>query len=193
VNSPLGNLLPDPTEIQRFLDSGAIAYYDPVYRDFDKLPASLPKLGPDIFRHWRDTSRSTKMVGLFRRSAFHSHVPERNRPQEEWQEVEKMLAERGYEMTLFGHDDDMANSCNVTDYRGKLSIYETIKKMASCARLISVTTFLPIFCQFFIPCHVLVAPSDVEPVKKLWRMRDNYHILDVSKDWIAEIRGAFIG
>lgn len=193
VNSPYGNLLLDPADTKRFLDKGAVAYYDPIYRDFTSLMVAIPKLGPGIRSHWQKTRREPKSVALFRRSAFHSHVPERNRPQNEWQEVEDMLSNQDYEMALYGYDDDLANTHNVTDYRGKLSIYGTLKSVAGFERVISVATFLPVFCQFFIPCYVLVASSDVEAVKKLWRMRDNYHILDVSKDWIGQIRSAFVG
>jgi len=193
VNCPSGNPPLDSGSIKHFLAQGAIAYYDPVYRDFDSLPATLPKLGPQIYRHWHETVRPEKTVALFRRSAFHSHVPERNRPQDEWQEAEKILVDRGYEMALFGYDDDLANIHNLTDYRHALSIYDTIKAAAGFEQLISVTTFLPIFCQFFVPCYVLADPTDIEAVKKLWRVRDNYHILDASEDWIAQIRSAFVG
>ncbi|MFH1161984.1 MAG: hypothetical protein V1696_01780 [Candidatus Jorgensenbacteria bacterium] len=180
------------TDEQRnyLLRMGCQKVYDcgPFESEFRGLQRGEPFLGEELGKEWKSQKRKNNTIGLFRWSGFHTHYFLRNRPYEEWEIIEKFLVEKGFECILFGYDDLLPNKNGFADYRKKLTVYETLKKMAQCSLLISTSSFPPLFCQYYIPCLVLSDPRDIENLKEKWEVSSNYKILDVTKNYINQIR-----
>lgn len=168
---------------------GCVKIYDcgPFEREFKNLKKDLPFLGKNLEKKW-ETKRSNKTVALFRWSGFHSHYQLRNRPYSEWEKIEGFLISRGFRCILFGIDDVLPNKNGLKDYRGKLTVYGTLKKMSECSLLISTTSFPPHFCQYFIPCLVLSDPGDVKNLKKKWGINNNFIVFDVNKKYLLQMK-----
>lgn len=156
--------------------------------EFKTLQRGEPFLGEKLEKEWKSKKEKNNVIGLFRWSGFHAHYFLRNRPYKEWEIIEKFLIKRGFKCILFGQDDLLPNKNKFTDYRKKLTVYETLKKMAQCSLLISTTSFPPLFCQYYIPCLVLSDPGDIQNLKEKWEVSNNYKIFDVSKNYIEQIK-----
>lgn len=186
---PVGNFLPDENHVRKLLHRGAKGFYGPTMRDLKRIPVDPegPYLGAALRERWQ-TKASPRRVAIFRWSGYHAHARLRLRPYNDWRQIEKTLVDAGYEVVLFGWDDPLPRIYATEDYRKKLSIYETLWEAATCGQLISVTTFLPVYCQFFMPCYVLTDPTDIGLQRKIWQMRhEAYQIIDVSKPFIKPI------
>lgn len=127
-------------------------------------------------------------VALFRFSGFHQHVPLRHIPEEGWLDIEKHLISLGLDVHLYGHDDEMETTEGVHDHRREFSVIDTIKHASDSGLSLSTTTFLPLYLHHFIPCLVLVDPSDLAAVSLLWRSTHNYMPINTTlpdfKDYI---------
>jgi hypothetical protein len=142
-------------------------------------------LGNQIQKIWNSRDTETRNVAIFRHSNFHLHYQQRNRPWGEWRIIEEFLLKNEFRVVLFGWDDFMPCSSGIIDYRRKLGIHKTLEILSQCRFLVSTVTFVPLYCQFFVPCFVLSDPSDIDNLVHRWRVLKNYKIYDVSNDYLT--------
>lgn len=135
---------------------------------------SYPDLGIDILQE-----KDPKKAVIFRRSTWHSHFPSRNRPENEWLAIEQDLHNKGYDIYLFGLDDEMKTNDFVKDYRGKLSIYDILNMTANASICISVATFLYQWAQHICPTFVLSSHGDCNALNTAWKLNSNLHVINV--------------
>jgi len=164
------------------------AWYDcgPFERQFHNIRKSAPMLGSNLLKAWEDRKHDS-YVALFRWSGFHNHYQLRNRPWNEWREIERLLIRLGKRPLLFGWDDPMPFEQGIIDLRRKLSVYETLLHIARCNLLISTVTFAPLFCQHYIPCLVLSDPSDITNLTTRWKVLSTYELFDVSSHDLSQL------
>lgn len=114
-------------------------------------------------------------VALFRFSGFHSHIPLRHIPEDEWLSIEEHLLKLDLGVCLYGYDDVLKTLVKPeNDFRKKLSVLGTIKHASDAGLCISTTTYLPLFLHHFVPCLVFIDPVDTVPVNLFWRSNHNY-------------------
>jgi hypothetical protein len=109
-------------------------------------------------------------VGLFRYSAANKEWIQKNRPYEEWFEVEKWLKEKGYDCVIVGKDDPLPNECGFEDYRGKLSLRESLNLLCSCKKVICIQSWPSTVCQHYAPAYCIF-DRDWLVLSRLWEFR----------------------
>lgn len=168
------------------LNLGCRAVYEcaPFEKEFLGLSRGAPSLGERLNSRWHYRTGLSGRIALFRWSGFHRHHWCRNRPSEEWLEIQNTLQIHGKTPVLFGWDDPLPAGRGVIDLRRRLSVHETLMHMADCEFLISTTSFPPLFCQHFIQCFVLAAPEDISNLHTRWCVKDSYEMYDVSQDYL---------
>lgn len=136
---------------------------------------------PDIGIEIPDHKDQTKAV-IFRKSGWHGHFPERNRPIEEWMQIERYLLDSGYTVYLLGYDDEMPNPNNLIDLRKKMSVYEILDFVKDSSICITTTTFLYMWTQFVCPSLVLSAKGDIRNLQRHWKITNYMVPIDVQKN-----------
>lgn len=137
---------------------------------------TLPDLGISI-----PQQKTMKKAVIFRRSAWHNHFPQRNRPVNEWLEIEQNLYDKGYTVFLFGLEDKMPTSPFVKDYRGKLGVRDILKLSKDASLCITVATFLYQWTQHICPTFVLSAAADCHALNTDWKLNDNLVVVNVEQ------------
>jgi len=164
-------------------------WYDcaPFETQFLKMRKSTPMLGPNLQKAWKDRKHDSKYVALFRWSGFHNHYQLRNRPWDEWREIERLLIKLGKRPLLFGWDDSMPFEKGIIDLRRRLDLYHTLFLLARCNLLISTVTFALLYCQHYIPCLVLSDPGDIKNLTIRWKVLSTYELYDASSNYLDRI------
>jgi hypothetical protein len=186
-----GRLFRDMDEMEkRYLwQMGCERVYDLslISKQFIDMPKAMPYLGPEMRAEWERPKPHPLKIALFRWSAIHPHCTERLRPYNEWSRIERSLLECGMQPILFGYDDELPNDHGLLDFRKKLSVYGTLKAMAECAAMVTVTSFPPVFAQYYIPCLVLTDERDVSRQERIWKRTDRYEICPVKEGYQADL------
>lgn len=125
--------------------------------------------------------KDPKKAIIFRRSAWHGHFPERNRPYSEWYKIEKKLLECGYTVYLLGYDDDMNVTDGVVDLRKKMKVHEILEFAKDASICITTTTFLYVWTQFICPTFILSAPGDIPNLRMHWKLTNYMTPLNIAR------------
>ncbi len=132
--------------------------------------------------------KDPKKAVILRRSAWHGHFPERNRPIHEWMKIEKKLLDCGYTVYLLGYDDPLDNPNNLIDLRKQMSVYDVLKFVKDASICITTTTFLYVWTQFICPTFVLSAHGDIPNLKMHWKLTNYMTIMNVQrKDYLNSL------
>ena len=156
---------------------------------FDKKPniMTLPSIGIDI-----PNKRQINKAIIFRYSGYHGHFFGRNRPIEDWVQIERKLLDYGYDVYLLGKDDSMSNPNNLIDLRGKFTVRELLQFSSDSSICISVTTFLYIWTQFICPTLILSESGDVWALNEYWKLNDNLEICNINQNEYISVIFNFI-
>lgn len=150
--------------------------------EFHDYKQYTPKLG--IEKQGRMQGR----VCLMRRSHQHGHFPLRNRPYEEWYEIESFLVEEGFYPEIIGLDDPMPNKHDLPDYRGLLSPLQTLERCLGAELIISTATFVPVYTNHYVPTLVLSDPGDIRDLEEKWYHGRFARVFDVSRSYLREVK-----
>jgi hypothetical protein len=159
--------------------------YNPQYSQY---PKGDPYIGPVMRAAWEAPREREFKLALFRWSGIHNHYPDRLRPYPEWKKFEVWLLEQGVVPILFGYDDPLPNDHGLLDYRKKLSVYETLLEIAKCHLIVSVTSFPPVYGQYYVPCIVLADKRDIPNQRNFWRRTGRYHVVPISTGHWQHVR-----
>jgi len=135
-----------------------------------------PMLGIEI-----PEKKNLKKAVIFRKSAWHGHFPRRNRPYKEWEQIEGKLMSLGYDVHLFGLDDEMPITPGVIDHRRNYEIKDILKNTADASICITTTTFLYLWTQFVCPTFVITEGGDVHGLTQFWKLHENMRLVNIDR------------
>ncbi len=150
-------------------------YFDCVITNPKTPNMDVPYLGIEIPK-----DKDPKKAVILRRSTWHKHFPQRNRPMSEWFQIEKKLLEHGYTVYLVGVDDDYSNPNNLIDYRRKFNVRDVLDFTKDASICITPATFLYVWTQFICPTAVLSDRRDVNNLNTNWKLNNNMYVFDTS-------------
>ena len=144
---------------------------------FQRKPSIItpPNIGINI-----PPEKNPNKAIIFRYSGWHRHFPKRNRPIEEWNQIEQYLLKSGYIVHLLGYDDILPVNNNITDWRKKFTIRECLDFSKDASICITTTTFLYVWMQFICPTMVLCDAGDVQGLNRYWKLNSNMRIANVN-------------
>ena len=125
---------------------------------------------------------------IFRYSGYHKHCPKRNRPYEEWKQIEENLLSKGYIVYLLGKDDTMPLTEGVIDLRNTMNVLEVLDFSKDASICISTTTFIYVWQQFVCPTYVFADPCDVNTLNKIWKLNENLRVLDAGQNYMPYLK-----
>ena len=182
-----GYQIPEIISAVKFSKAYPDRYFDCVITNTKVPNMNSPYLGITI----PEQKDSTKAV-ILRKSTWHGHFPERNRPMLEWYKIEKKLLECGYTVYLLGVDDDYSNPNKLIDFRRKFGIRETLEFTKDASICITPATFLYVWTQFVCPTAVLSDSRDVNNLNTNWKLNNNMCVFDTSLENYMDVLFQFI-
>jgi hypothetical protein len=159
--------------------------YNPQYPQY---PKSEPYIGRQMREAWKAPRGGDLTVALFRWSGIHGHYQDRLRPYPEWRAFEGWLLAQGFRPILFGYDDPLPNDHRLLDYRKRLSVYQTLREIAKCDLIVSVTSFPPVLGQYYVPCIVLADKKDIPNQRNFWKRTGRYQVVPITAGTWDEVR-----
>jgi hypothetical protein len=172
-------MVPEVKEL--FARAGVDHVVEFMFDEMDRTELGRPDLGFDL-----DRPKQQKAV-LMRRSAWNAHYPERNRPVEEWSQIEARVLSLGYATFVVGIDDDMSLTPGVVDRRRSMPIRELLEFTTDASLVVSCTTFLPVFTQFVCPSLVICDPLDYESQIRNWKVTPDYRVYAAREGYLADL------
>jgi hypothetical protein len=177
----LPRCLPMPREVvDLFVRCGVDDVEELSFAGFDKSKLTEPALGFNF-----DKPKLNKVI-LMRQSTWNPHFLERNRPYEEWHEIEKTLLEAHRIPHFIGIEDTMPIIAGI-DLRNRLSIRGVLEHSSDASLCISCTTFLPVFTQFVCPTLVICDPADYDNQMTNWKLTENYKVFPAEENYLNQI------